>query len=283
MVYLRLVERLNLLIVNSFDINGMKLKNQFFIFLVTVFISTVAIASDYVVGPSDTLDIVVYDNPDLSGSFDVSASGVISFPLAGEIKVVGNTPRQIENLISGKLVSGKYLKNPQVRVSVAQFKSQSVAVIGEVNNPGKVIIEGASTVLDLLAEVGGLTPNAGDKVILVKRKGGREKSLEIDISEFNRGDFSNNSSVESTDVLIVPKGQSFYIYGEIRNPGTYRLERDMTVMQALSVGGGLTQRGTQKGLVISRRKESGGVAEIKVKLTDNVEPDDVLYVKESIF
>ena len=243
-----------------------------------------AFAADYQVGPNDALDIVVYDNPDLSTSVSVSAGGTIAFPLIGEVRVAGKTSRQIEALIRERLIAGKFLKDPQVRVNVAQFKSQSVAVLGQVRNPGKYVIVGASNVLDIIAEAGGLTAEAGDKILLVKRSAGeREKSLAIDMRNFNIGDFSRNHEVSTGDVLIVPKADSFYIYGEVRSPGLYRLERDMTVMQALSVGGGLTDRGTQKGLVISRRDRSGKVNEVRADLTDGIQPGDVIYVKESIF
>ena len=260
----------------------MTVLRTFFLFLVlTLAGSPVVLAADYQVGPNDSLDIVIYDNPDLSSSVTVSANGTISFPLIGEIKVVGSTPRHIEGLIRNKLVEGKFLKDPQVRVNVAQFKSQSVAVLGAVGNPGKFIIEGASSVLDILAEAGGLSQNSGDRILLVKR--GSEKTLTVDMHNFNTGDFSKNYEVGHGDVLIVPKNDSFYIYGEVRSPGLYRLERNMTVMQALSVGGGLTDKGTQKKMVISRRDKSGRVLELKARLTDSIQSDDVIYVKESIF
>lgn len=257
--------------------------HKFFIYFVLVFFTQALHAADYVVGPNDALDVVVYDNPDLSSSFKVSASGAINFPLIGEIQVVGQTARQIEGLISSALTSGKYLKNPQVRVSVGQFKSQSVAVLGEINSPGKFVIESEATVLDIIAQAGGLTTNAGDRVLLVKGQGAREKTFTIDMHNFNKGNFSENYEVTSGDVLIIPKNHSFYIYGEVRSPGLYRLERNMTVMQALSVGGGLTDKGTQKGMVISRRDDSGALKEFKIRLTDEIQPDDVIYIKESIF
>ena len=144
-------------------------RRTLFLALVLIFAAATALAADYQVGSNDSLDIVVYDNPDLSSSVRVSANGTINFPLIGEIKVVGSTPRQIEGLIRNKLISGKFLKDPQVRVNVAQFKSQSVAVLGEVRNPGKFVIEGESSVLDILAEAGGLVRSAGDRVLLVKR------------------------------------------------------------------------------------------------------------------
>lgn len=259
------------------------LRRTLFLALVLIFVAATSLAADYQVGSNDSLDIVVYDNPDLSSSVRVSANGTINFPLIGEIKVVGSTPRQIEGLIRNKLISGKFLKDPQVRVNVAQFKSQSVAVLGEVRNPGKFVIEGESSVLDILAEAGGLVQSAGDRILLVKRDGGGEKTLTVDMHNFNSGDFSENHQIGNGDVLIVPKNDSFYIYGEIRSPGLYRLERNMTVMQALSVGGGLTNRGTQKGLVISRRDGNGRVSELRVGLSDGIQPNDVIYVKESIF
>jgi len=254
-----------------------------FLFLALVLTATTALAADYQVGANDTLDVVVYDNPDLSSSVNVSANGTINFPLVGEINVAGKTTRQIEGLIKTRLIAGKLLRDPQVRVTVANFKSQSIAVLGAVNKPGKFAMEGARTVLDVIAEAGGLTGDAGDKILLVKRGGGREKTLTVDMHNFNIGDFSKNYEVGSGDVLIIPKNDSFYIYGEVRSPGLYRLEKNMTVMQALSVGGGLTDRGTQKKLVISRRNKSGKVLELKAGLTDSIRPDDVIYVKESIF
>ncbi len=259
----------------------MILRNLAYSLLLILFVSS-AWSEDYKVGPNDSLNIIVYDNPDLSDEFNVSASGAINFALIGELKVVGKTARQIESTIREKLISGKFIRDPQVRVSVGQFKSQSVAVLGEVTNPGKFVIEGDSSVLDMLAEAGGLTADAGEKVLLVKR-GKRDRTLTTDIRGFNSGDFSKNHQVTAGDVLIVPKSESFYIYGEVRSPGVYKLERDMTVMQALSVGGGLTDRGTQKGMVVSRRDKSGRVSEFKVRLNDTLRHNDVVYVKESIF
>lgn len=256
----------------------------FYLFVAFMAVTTAAVPADYTIGAKDSLDIIVYDNPDLSGSFSVSETGAINFSLIGELKVVGKTARQIENLIKDKLIAGKYLKSPQVRVSVGQFKSQSVAVLGQVSAPGKFVMEGGSTVLDMLAQAGGLTEQAGDRILLVKRGSGRgEKILTVDMRDINFGDFSKNYAVGGGDVLIIPKNDSFYIYGEVRSPGLYRLERNMTVMQALSVGGGLTNKGTQKGLVISRRDSKGRVTESKVKLQDSIQSNDVIYVKESIF
>ena len=89
--------------------------------------------------------------------------------------------------------------------------------------------------------------------------------------------------VKAGDIVIVPRADMFYIYGEVKSPGRNRLEANMTVMQALSVAGGLTERGTERGIRVKRRNSEGEIKEIKVELTDLLQPDDVVYVKESLF
>jgi polysaccharide export outer membrane protein len=94
---------------------------------------------------------------------------------------------------------------------------------------------------------------------------------------------SQNIKVSEGDFVLVPKMDTFYVHGEVSRPGVYRLERGMTVMQALSVGGGITGRGSLKGMKVTRKLPDGTTKEIKLELTDELQPDDVLYVKERLF
>jgi polysaccharide export outer membrane protein len=92
-----------------------------------------------------------------------------------------------------------------------------------------------------------------------------------------------NFSVRNGDIIFVPRAPLFYIYGEVQRPGAYRLEKDMTVMQALSVGGGLNVRGTERGIRINRHNGDGKVTTIEIRMDDLVRENDVIFVKESLF
>ena len=159
-----------------------------------------------------------------------------------------------------------------------------MSVLGSVRNQGRYPIEGKRSLTDILAMAGGILPEGGDLVTLIRSDGNKFAKEVIDVIEMVRsGDLTRNLNVRSDDLIYVERALRFYIYGEVQRPGTYRLERNMTVIQALSVGGGLTQRGTERGLRIQRRDVEGNLQVLTVKSSDFVEPDDVLYIKESLF
>lgn len=159
-----------------------------------------------------------------------------------------------------------------------------VSVLGSVRNQGRYPIEGKRSLTDILAMAGGILPEGGDLVTLIRSDGNKFAKEVIDVIEMVRsGDLTRNLNVRSDDLIYVERALRFYIYGEVQRPGTYRLERNMTVIQALSVGGGLTQRGTERGLRIQRRDVDGNLQMLTVKSSDFVEPDDVIYIKESLF
>ncbi len=237
-----------------------------------------------VLGPGDTLKIFVYGQPDLTTEARVSESGSITFPLLGEILVDGLTPSAAERKIAKLLESRDFLRKPQVNILTSSLQSQMVSVLGYVRNQGRYPIEGKRSLTDILAMAGGITPDGGELVTLIRSDGSKYNKEIIDVIEMVRsGDLTRNLNIRSDDLIYVERALRFYIYGEVQRPGTYRLERNMTVIQALSVGGGLTQRGTERGLRIQRRDAEGNLQMLTVKSSDLVEPDDVLYIKESLF
>ncbi len=237
-----------------------------------------------VLGPGDTLKIFVYGQPDLTTETRVSEIGAITFPLLGEILVDGLTPSAAERKIVNLLKSRDILRNPQVNILTSSLQSQMVSVLGSVRNQGRYPIEGKRSLTDILAIAGGILPEGGDLVTLIRLEGNKFSKEVIDVIEMVRsGDLTRNLNVHSDDLIYVERSPRFYIYGEVQRPGTYRLERNMTVIQALSVGGGLTQRGTERGLRIQRRGAEGNLQILTVQSSDFVEPDDVVYIKESLF
>lgn len=247
-------------------------------------------AQEYVLATGDVVKITVYDNPDLTTVARINESGKISFPLLGEVSLANLSAVDAGARIANQLKRGGFIKNPQVNVFVESYHSPMVSILGEVQKPGKYQArdpetEDVKTVSDLLVLAGGLKETAAHYLTVIKKqKGGKSVYQQVDLTALlHRGDMSQNLPVSEGDVVFVPRMDMFYIYGEVQKPGAYRLERDMTVMQALAVGGGLTPRGTQRGITIKRRGADGKVQTRRSKLPDKLQPDDVIYVKESWF
>jgi polysaccharide export outer membrane protein len=237
------------------------------------------------VGAGDTVRVTVFQNPDLTTETRVSEQGTIVFPLIGEVSVAGQTPVGAGARIAEQLKQGRYMKDPQVNVTVIQVRSRQVSVLGYVTRPGRYALDDTSAKLtDILALAGGITTGGADTVTVVGDRNGSEKKLEINIPAMIRnGDTSANFDVQNGDTIFVQRAPVFYIYGEVQRAGAYRLEPNTVVMQALSLGGGLTTRGSDRGLTIHRRMPDGTLRKLDAKLFEPVQPDDVIYVRESLF
>lgn len=319
---------------------------------------------NYVLGPGDVVKITVFNNPELTLDARVSEAGLISYPLIGQVKIGGITTFAAEKRIAGLLDKGGFIKDPQVNILVVQFQSKLVSVLGSVYKPGRYPLERTTNLADLLALVGGVTPDGSDLVTIVDASGkteydmqkivgkanglksiilsggevvyvhsrdisvmgqvlrpgkyavvggvrtvadfltvaggiiptgsdtvtvttvrdGKINRFDVDVdSLFRTGDNTANIELASGDSVYVPHAPMFYIYGEVQRPGSYRIERGMTVMQALAQGGGLTLRGTQRNIKLNRRNAKGDTMELHPTLTDLVQQDDVLYIQESLF
>ena len=248
-------------------------------------------AEDTRLGAGDVVRIAVYGQNDLSTVARIGNSGEITFPLIGEVAIGGLSTREAENAIASLLEQRNIVRNPQVTLFVEQHQSterDTVTILGQVKAPGRFPAEtltegGAETIVGLLALAGGVTDSAGDRLILTRKEGAGQKKHEVDlVALLNDGDLTQNHSLLAGDVVFVPRMDVFYVYGEVQNPGRFRLERDMTVMQAIAVSGGLTPRASDKDLTLKRRL-ADKIESYEVELTQVLEPDDVLYVKASLF
>lgn len=241
----------------------------------------VAADGDYRLGSGDLLRISVFGSPELSTDARVSQSGNITFPLVGQVPVAGASTRQVEELLTQRLVSGGFLRNPQVSALVVEYQSQKISVLGQVTKPGQYALTASSKVMDLLAEAGGTVHDtAADEATLVRRDGSK---IRIDLPALFDGDPTQNYQVAGGDAIFIPRAAQFYIYGEVQKPGVYRLERNMTVSRAISAGGGLTPRGSERHTVLKRRDETGKEEKYSARGTDMVQADDVILVNESWF
>jgi polysaccharide export outer membrane protein len=241
-------------------------------------------AAEVVLGPGDVVKATVYGSPDLATETRVSEAGSMTFPLLGEVQVGGLTTQQAEKKIGGLLEKGGYLKKAQVNLLITTLASQQVSVLGQVNRPGRYPVEGKRKVLDLLAMAGGANAEGSDLVTLVRTRNGTTTRETIDIVDMVRkGELNRDYEVAGGDIIFVERAPRAYITGEVQRPGPFRIERAMTVQQALSAGGGLTPRGTQRGLRVTRKDANGVAHTMDVKNDDLVQVDDVITVRESWF
>lgn len=244
-------------------------------------------AADYVLGPGDVIRISVFQSPDLSMESRISDSGTITYPLLGQVKLGGLSVRQAEQRIADGLKSGNFVKQPQVTVQVATIRSAQVSVLGQVARPGKYPLDLASVKLtDVLAQAGGVVPGGSDTVIVTGTRNGKPFKTEVDLPSVLSRTTSGGSDValENGDTIFVDRAPFFYVYGEVQRPGPVRLERDMTLLQALAGAGGLTPRGTDRGIRIHRKGPDGKTQEISPpSMEERMREGDVVKVKESLF
>jgi polysaccharide biosynthesis/export protein len=244
-----------------------------------------ASAAEYRLGAGDAVRISVYQSPDLTLEARIGEAGFVSYPLLGNVKIGGLSIGAAEKLIADGLSNGNFVKAPQVSVLVTQVRGNQASVLGQVNRPGRFPIEAPDLRLsDLLAIAGGISIGGADTVVLVGTRAGQRIRKEIELSSlFRSANADDDMLVLHGDVVYVERAPVAYIYGEVQRPGPMRLERGLTVMQALATGGGLTLRGTERGLRLHRKGVDGKLQVLQPAMDDVLLDGDVVYVRESLF
>lgn len=320
--------------------------------------------ADYTLGAGDYVRVTVYGDNDLMRETRVSEEGILTMPLVGEVKVGGLTTIESEKRIAEQLKRGGFIANPQVSVLVLEFMSKTVSVLGGVPKPGRYPVTRPTDVKDILAEAGGLVPDASEIITVVRGdkrseydlnevierhnlndqdirliggetvyvsvrdvavggqvlrpgkygiQGGTRKisdfvalaggatelagetlfftstrsgspiTQEINIDELFRAPASStNKDLLPGDVIYVPKAPQVYVYGEVQRSGMFKIDKNMTVMQAIAKAGGLTIRGTQRSVKLHRKNAEGAVVKQVPDLTAVLQDEDVLFIEESL-
>lgn len=239
---------------------------------------------DYVLGAGDLIKVTVFQSPELSLETRIPESGTVSYPLLGDVTLGGLTISQAEKRLADGLLKGQFLKQPQVSILVTQLRGSQASVLGHAVRPGRYSLELTTTRLtDLMALAGGVAPDGSDILTVVGTRDGKPFRTQIDFRTLFRGGTSQDIVIQNNDVVYVDRAPQIYIYGEVQRPGAIRLERGMTLQQALAAGGGLTAKGTQRGIRVNRKGADGATQELSPGLQDQLQPDDVVYVRESLF
>jgi polysaccharide biosynthesis/export protein len=249
-------------------------------------------SSDYVVGAQDVLKITVFDEPTMSGSYRVDTDGSFQYPMLGRVAVGGMRVREVEQLLKGKLEDG-YIKHAQVAVDVDQFRSRSIYVVGEVRTPGKYALTAQMSLIEALAAAGSTMPTASSDVMILRpRDAGNAQALtpdqvdqgnvtRVNLADLQLGRLSQNVTLAEGDTIFVPKAEKFFITGQVKSPGAYTYERGLTVLQAISLAGGLTEKGSSRRIKVIRTLK-GKKTEQGIDLADGIQPGDTLLIPQRL-
>ena len=253
-----------------------------------------ATSPGYRLGAGDVLDIVVFNETELSRKYTLRPDGAFEFPLIGAVQAAGKTPRDIEDHLRAKLADG-FVNSPQVTVKVTEYNSQHVFVIGEVGTPGPVPLTGPLTLLEAVSRAGGLGRNAGSEVTVLRldtpdasmgpvlpgQKGVKEIARVL-LDALKTSTTSDNVILNDGDTVFVAKAGVVVVTGEVITPGPIPHTRALTVMQAIAMAGGTTKSGSEKRARIIRIVD-GEKVEVKAKLTDLLAPGDIVRVSSRLF
>jgi polysaccharide biosynthesis/export protein len=238
----------------------------------------------YVIGPSDTIEIRVAGQPDLTTQARVDGDGRIGFPQLGQIAVKGLTQEQLSNRIAAALEKADIIRRPKVTVAVIGFGRQ-VSVLGQVGTPGIFPIDRPLTITDVLARAGGVKTEVAGSYIVLRGidASGQPTSQKLDLTKLMEGDPSLNHLVKNGDTIYVPQAPVYYLYGYVNKPGMYLMREPMTVQQAIAQGGGMLPTGSDRRIKVKHKTGEGSDKEMPIKLSDMVEPGDTLIIPESWF
>lgn len=254
---------------------------------------------DYTIGVRDVLEINVFNQEDLSGEYTVGPDGAFPFPLIGRVEAAGSTVEQLEERLRQRLLDG-YFRNPRLTVAVAEFRSQQVFVMGEVTRPGAYPLTAETNLVEILALAGPLTFQASGTAVVLRADGpradgpradgdgsggppeGATDAIRVNLRDLEAGDLSRNLILRDGDTVFIPRAEVVYVFGEVREPGSYPIEPGMTVLQALSLAGGATEFAALKRITVMRIVD-GEQIEVAVQLDDPVQRDDTIRVPVKFF
>lgn len=262
--------------------------------IVTLLGTAVTAQSDYAIRADDVLDITLWNQSGLRSKYTVEPDGGFTFPFIGRIKAAGLSTGELAAELKRRLADG-YFKDPQVTVSVEQFHTGRIFIFGGVGNPGAYPVTPGMTLVEALAKAG---YGAASEAIIVRTRGatgpvlpGQNSSsnvIKVNLREFEKdlesGELSRNISLVDGDTIFVPRNDPnrIFVTGEVKNPGAFSIPEGTTVLQAVTLAGGVTENAAINRVRIIRLID-GEMKTVRVKLDSIVEPGDTIVVPERYF
>jgi polysaccharide export outer membrane protein len=242
-------------------------------------------SSDYIIGAQDVLKINVFGENDLSGSFKVDSDGTIQYPFLGRVAVGGESLTEVSELLQKRLETG-FVRRAQVVVDIEQYRVRNVSVMGEVRTPGKYPMGSQLTLIEALAAAGSTAPTAGGDVLILRAPTAatanatpEERTIRISLADLQVG--RENVVLQEGDTIFVQKAEKFFITGQVKSPGAFTYERNLTVLQALALAGGLSEKGSNRRIKVIRIVDGKQVT-MGIDLDDTIQPGDTIIVAQRL-
>ena len=235
-------------------------------------------------GPGDSVTVQLFGEWEATNVY-VSDDGTISVPLVGNVQVAGTSPVEAATRVAKALKAGGYFVDPHVTIIVTGQHSQLVSVLGEVQTIGRYPVNPRTTIMDLLAQAGGLKATASEVGYVLRNDDtGHISRFPVNLNGLHdiKGALPA-PTLMGGDSLVVPRAEHYYVLGEVAAPGTYPIEPGMTVIQAIARAGGVNERGSERRIQVKRLGKDGQYQVLHVKPGDPIQADDMIRVKESIF
>lgn len=232
-------------------------------------------SSDYILGRDDVVDVGLLGRTDFGGRARVQADGTIQLPFVGKIPAAEKTSGQLSDAIRKALQAGGYFADPVVVVEVVGYASRYVTVLGAIGAPALVPINRPYRLSEIVAKVGGVKDTAADDIVIRSEKGEERR---YSVRDLATGDITQDPFVSPGDKIFVPAAESYYIYGQVNQPGAYPFQNKPSVRVAIAKSGGLTASGSEKKVSVTRAGKK-----TKLKLDEPIQAGDVLVVGERLF
>ncbi len=253
------------------------------VFSVIMIRPSASYSQDYLLGSGDVVTVSVYEQPDMKTTVRISGDGMISLPLLGRVSAENLSVKELEKKIEGLLADG-YIVDPQVHVFVEEFRGRKVTILGEVRSPGVYEIQGETTILELISKAGGLTDDAANQAIIQNKANADRPVTEVDLGLLMKeGRTSQNINIKDGDHVYIPRKEVFYVSGQVKKPDVYNYEQGLTVIKALTMAGGPTDKAAPDRTRIIRTTDGKEQLLKGVRMDMRVLPNDVIMVPESYF
>src|SRR5437867_1772449 len=246
---------------------------------------SLSLAQEYTIGPRDVLKVTVWGQEDLSRDYPVDQDGFIPFPLVGRVEAAGLSVREFAGRLT-EMLEKDYLVNPQVSVSVKEYLSRKVHLLGEAERPGLFYLTGPTTILEILSKAGGLSKMAGKQLVLVRSQpsaggaGAGNTILRLDLDKVQAGDVAQNIRMEDEDTIFIPKANAFFVLGEVKTPGTFPLDKEITALEAVIIAGGFNEKAAPTGVKLIRRTPDGKQETVSLDLSGPVSSDRLARIQD---
>lgn len=237
------------------------------------------------IGIGDMVHVDVFDTPELSAKIRVNADGAVDLPVAGNTVVAGMSPRQAADAVAKRLKEAQIMTNPRVTVTIAEYATQQISVLGEVRNPGNYLLLGPHSLYNALSAAGGTSEKAGGDIVITHAADPQNPET-VPSSSPDFAKLQRMTAVRAGDVVFVSRAGSVYVLGDVAKPGEFSMTggRSITVLQAIALAQGTNSDAALKQAAIIRQTGDGSkIIPIDLKqMTHNGEGDRALCAEDIV-